>query len=388
MTASGASIRVRAPGRPAADYEVRVERGALERLGELCVQTAPAHLYAVIADTRVAELYGQAAVRSLERAGAEAVLAPFPAGEWNKTREEWARLTDRLLREGVGRDAAVVALGGGVTGDLAGFVAASYMRGLPVVQVPTSLLAMVDSAVGGKVGVDTPAGKNLVGAFHHPRLAVVDPELLLTLAPHQRWAGLAEVVKTAAIRDADFFAWLESVAEDLRNGEEGALEEAVVRSVRHKAEVVTADPAEAGLREILNFGHTVAHALELLAGYELLHGEAVAAGMRAEARLGERLGVTDAGTTGRIVALLDACGLRGRPEEERAAGAVWRAARHDKKARAGRVRCVLLRRVGEVAPAAADRWAHPVPPDLGEDWFRAALSEGGPDPVYPRVSEG
>ncbi len=388
MTDSGASIRVRVPGRAEEDYAVTVESGALGRLGELCVEAAPAHVYAVIADSRVAELYGQTAVTSLGEAGAEAVLAPFPAGEWNKTREEWARLSDRLLHDGVGRDAAVVALGGGVTGDLAGFVAASYMRGLPVIQVPTSLLAMVDSAVGGKVGVDTPAGKNLVGAFHHPRLVVVDPELLRTLPPHQRWAGLAEVVKTAVIRDPDFFEWLQVAAEDLRRGEEEALEEAVVRSVRHKAEVVAADPAEAGLRETLNFGHTVAHALELLAGYELLHGEAVAAGMRAEARLGERLGVTEQGTTARIVDLLDACGLRGRPEEERRAPAVWRAARHDKKARAGRVRCVLLRRIGQVEPAEEGGWAHTIPPELGEDWFRAALSDGGPDPVFPRASEG
>ncbi|MGH7540584.1 MAG: 3-dehydroquinate synthase, partial [Gemmatimonadota bacterium] len=162
-------------------YPVRIEPGILARLGEACLDALPfVHRFAVLSDSKVARLYGEPAVASLRAAGIEADLWSFPAGEWNKTREEWARLTDALLLAGHGRDAAVVALGGGVTGDLAGFVAATYMRGVPVVQVPTSLLAMLDSAVGGKTGVDTEAGKNLVGAFHDPALVVIDPHVLST----------------------------------------------------------------------------------------------------------------------------------------------------------------------------------------------------------------
>ncbi len=366
------TLAVPTPTTRGGSYSVVVEEGALARLGRLCAEAVGAHRYAVIADSRVAELHGPAALEALSAAG-EAALFAFPAGEWNKSRQEWSRLTDALLRDGFGRDAAVVALGGGVTGDLAGFVAATYMRGIPVVQVPTSLLAMVDSAVGGKTGVDTEAGKNLVGAFHHPALVVVDPGLLRTLPRLQRATGLAEVVKTAAIRDAEMLSWLEARSADLLEGEPEALREAVLRSLRHKVGVVGADPAEMDVRAVLNFGHTVGHALELLAGYELLHGEAVAAGMRAEARLGERLGVTEAGTAARLTALLDACGLDRRAEEERRARAVWEAAARDKKARGGRVRCVLLDGIGRVARAPDGAWSFPVPPEEGEAWFRAAL---------------
>lgn len=361
--AEGAATRrlsVRVPAAPAREYEVLVGEGALARLGELCREAAPAHRYALIADSRVGELYGRTAVEALGAADLEADLFLFPAGEWNKTREEWARLTDGMLRAGFGRDAAVVALGGGVTGDLASFVAATYMRGLPVVQVPTSLLAMVDSSVGGKAAVDTGVGKNLVGAFHHPSLVVIDPSLLATLPGPHLAAGLVEVVKVAAVRDASFFAWLEAEAGRLREGDRDALAEAIVRAVAHKAEVVEADPRESGGRAVLNFGHTVGHALELLGGYAVLHGEAVAAGMRAEARLGERLEVTEPGTAARLASLLEACGAgRGTVEVPRP-DRLREAVRVDKKGRAGSPRCVLLRRIGEVARSPEGAHAFPL----------------------------
>lgn len=378
MTDEPHSIRVPVPGRPAASYEILIEGGCFSGLGELVRETAPAHRHAVISDSRVAELYGKAALEALAAAGCRADLFTFPAGEWNKTREEWSRLTDRLLAAGYGRDAAIVALGGGVTGDLAGFIAATYMRSIPVVQVPTTLLAMVDSSVGGKTGVDTQAGKNLVGAFHHPRLVLVDPRFLSSLPAAQRASGLAEVVKTASIRDEGLFDWLEERAAELSGGDLEALEEAVVRSVRHKVEVVAADPEEGGYRAILNFGHTVGHALELLGGYEVLHGEAVAAGMRAEARLGELLGVTRGNTAARIRALLEACGLDREVERERRPDAIWEAASRDKKARGGRVRCVLLRQVGEVARGPNGAWTHELPPEEGPDLVREALGAGAP----------
>lgn len=375
------SLWVRVPASVAEEYEVRVEEGGLARLGALCREASAAHRYAIIADSRVSELYGGRALASLERAGLSAELFDFPAGEWNKTRREWGRLTDRLLRAGYGRDTAVVALGGGVTGDLGGFVAATYMRGVPVVQVPTSLLAMVDSAVGGKVGLDTHAGKNLVGAFHHPLLVVVDPDLLATLPRLQVAAGLAEVVKVAAIQDESFFDWLEGHAADLLDGQPDLLREAVFRSIALKAEVVGADPTEMGGRAVLNFGHTVGHALELLSGYDVLHGEAVAAGLRAESRLGERIGITQAGTTARLAALLDRCGLERRLEEERNPEEVWEAAARDKKARRGRVRCVFLRCVGETARAEDGSHTFQIPASKGKEWFRVALrAESADDP--------
>ena len=265
-----------------------------------------------------------------------------------------------MLAAGIGRDAAVVAVGGGVTGDLAGFVAATYMRGLPVVQVPTSVLAMLDSSVGGKTGVDTDAGKNLVGAFHHPRLVLIDPDVLETLPRMQRIAGLAEGIKTAAILDESLWEWIEDAATALTSGDREALTELIARTVRHKMEVVSGDPREAGRRAILNFGHTVAHAIETLEGYTVLHGEAVAAGMRVEARLGEALGVSEAGTADRVAGLLAACDLDRGWEGERAADEIAEAMGLDKKARASRPRCVLLERVGAVARDGDGAWTFPL----------------------------
>lgn len=358
---------VHVPGAPGRDYPVHVGRGLLDRLGALVSAAAPAHRYVIIADAEVAALYGARAEAALAAVGLRCDLLTFPAGERHKSRSTWAALTDRMLAAGVGRDAAVVALGGGVTGDLAGFTAATFMRGLPFVVVPTSLLAMLDSAVGGKTGLDTPAGKNTVGAFHHPRAVIVDPDFLATLPAAQLRAGLAEGVKAAAIADAELFAWLEQRAVVLRDGEISALERLVTSSLRIKAEVVAADPEEAGRREALNFGHTAGHALETLANFALPHGEAVAAGMRIEARLGEGEGVTEPGTAARLAAVLDACGL---PDAVSAPGAIERfggrltaerllaAAAADKKARRGAVRWVLLRRIGEVARDSDGGWAH------------------------------
>ncbi len=366
-------LRVEQPGTGASTYEVHLETGGLGRLGELCIRSIEAHRYALIADSQVARLYGEAALASLSAAGVDAELVTFPAGEWNKTRETWAQLSDGMLSGGFGRDTAVIALGGGVTGDLAGFLAATYMRGVPVVQVPTTLLAMLDSSVGGKTGVDTEVGKNLVGAFHHPTLVLIDPHLLHTLPRHQRAAGLAEAVKTAAILDLDLWEWIEERTESLLEGDESALERVIRRVVSHKIDVVSADPTETDRRAILNFGHTIGHALELLGGYAVLHGEAVASGMRVEARLGERIGVTESGTARRIERLLEACELDRPWEEERPASQVWSALVLDKKARGGRVRSVLLRRLGEVATSPEGSHTFEISPESGEEWVTAAL---------------
>lgn len=353
---------------------MRVAPGALDGLGEACRREAAAHRYAVIADAAVAELYGERALASLADAGLGAELHTFRPGEASKSRDTWGRLTDRLLEEGHGRDSAVVALGGGVAGDLAGFVAATFLRGVPVVQVPTTLLAMLDSSVGGKTAVDTPAGKNLVGAFHHPSLVVADPEVLATLPDRQVAAGLAEAAKAGAVADAGLVGWMEERAAELVAGDPEALTRLVRRGVAIKARVVEEDPGEAGPRQVLNFGHTVGHALEARSGWDLLHGEAVAAGMRAEARLGEVLGVTEAGTAARLAGLLDACGHRDRPEAEVEPGQLLRAAAADKKARRGELRFVLLEHVGRVARGPRGTWTHPLPEGRAEEVLGRALA--------------
>jgi len=353
-----------------ASYEVHVGRGLLDGLPAVLRAACPAARYAVIADHHVAELHGERLTAPLAAAGLHAFLVTFPAGEWNKSREQWAGLTDRLLHAGLGRDGAIIAFGGGVAGDLAGFVAATYLRGIPYVQVPTTLLAMVDASVGGKTAVDVPAGKNLVGAFHQPRAVVADADLLATLPRVHVAAGLAEAVKHGVIRDAAHLAVLEAPAPFLKKDLD-ALADVVARSVAIKAEIVAADERESGLRAILNFGHTVAHAIEARSGYGVLHGEAVAIGMAVEARLAESAGIAAPGTRARIVAALEGCSLPVRVPDEVTTDELLEAMQLDKKTRQERVRCALPAHCGAMARAADGAWTHPVEPAL----LRRALDD-------------
>lgn len=345
-------------------YDVIVRCGLLDTAGEAVAACCDAHRYAVISDSQVADLYGERFLTSLTDAGLEASLFKFAAGEWNKTREVWGDVTDRLLRSGFGRDSVFIALGGGVTGDLAGFLAASYMRGVPVVQVPTTLLAMLDSAVGGKTGLDTQAGKNLVGAFHQPAQVLIDPEVLKTLPAPQLAAGLAEAIKHGLILDAAYFEDIAAGLEAIFARESGRLAGLVARSVELKAGVVSRDEREEGYRKVLNYGHTVAHAQEALAGYEWLHGEAVAAGLVAEARIGEAAGITEAGAAERIGQLLEAARLPVDLDPEMTAERFFKALEVDKKRRGGRARYTLLAAVGRVAGSADGGWTHEVPDEL------------------------
>lgn len=367
--APGSPVTVRID-RGGGDYPVYVEPGGLERLPALLRERAPAHRYAVISDARVAELYGESVLDSLIREGLSGTLHPFPEGEGHKTRDEWARLTDLLLEDGVGRDGTVVAVGGGVTGDLAGFVAATYMRGVPLVQVPTSLVAMIDASVGGKTGVDVEAGKNLVGAFHPPRFVLADPGVVGTLPRAERARGLAEAVKHGAILDSAYLEALAGDAPRLLDGEPGPVLRAVRRSVELKAGVVGRDERETGLRRILNFGHTLAHALEAESGYRLAHGSAVATGMVLEARLGERLGITEEGTSQRLTEVLRRFELPVAPPDGTDPERVLARTRADKKRREGRPRYVLLSRPGEVD--SGEGWTHPVPDEVVGSVLREA----------------
>jgi 3-dehydroquinate synthase len=272
-----------------------------------------------------------------------------PAGEPSKSPEEAVRLWREMLRAGADRQSVVVALGGGVVGDLAGFVAAGFARGVPLLQIPTTLLAQVDSSVGGKVGVNLPEAKNIVGAFWQPIGVLIDTEVLASVPDRHYRAGLAEVVKYGVILDADFFAYLEENVEALNRREPNVLIEVIARCCRLKADVVEQDEREeSGLRAVLNYGHTFGHALEAAAQYgTLLHGEAVSIGMLCASRLAERLGRIDAETTRRQHTLLEAVGL---PVDVPAlpSAELLGHMRHDKKADHGRLRFILPTRIGQV----------------------------------------
>jgi 3-dehydroquinate synthase len=339
----------------AGDYRVTIGAGLRHEFAALAANAAPAHHYAVLSDDDVSVHYADALLADLRRHG-RVSLHRMRSGETHKTRATWASLTDELLGAGCGRDTTVIALGGGVVGDVAGFVAATFMRGVPVVQCPTSLLAMIDASIGGKTGVDTEAGKNLVGAFHAPSAVLIDVETLRTLPVAHRRAGLAEAIKHGAVADAGYFARVESALPALLDGDASSTMELVARSVEIKAEIVRADVREAGRRKTLNFGHTLGHAIEQVSGYELLHGEAVAIGMVLEARLAERIGVAEGGTARAIERVVRAAGLPSERPRAMTASAVLDATRHDKKSRGGAVAYALPARVGTMAGAERD-WA-------------------------------
>lgn len=338
-----------------ASYDVVVGQGVIDGLPALLAARCAASRYAVIADHRVAELHGARLLAILTAAGVDSRLFTFPAGEWNKTREQWIDLTDQMLAAKFGRDSAVIAFGGGVAGDLAGFVAATYHRGIPCAQLPTSLLAMIDSSVGGKTGVDVPAGKNLVGAFQQPRVVVADVAWLATLPRTQLSAGMAEAIKHGAILDAAYFASLADAAPCLAR-DLGRLEDVVRRSVEIKASVVSSDERETGRRQILNFGHTIGHALETLSGFDLLHGEAVAVGMAVEARLAEETGIATRGTADAIIDLLKRYRLPCTIPEGISAERLVESMRADKKVRAGRIRFALPQKIGGMAQSGDGAW--------------------------------
>jgi 3-dehydroquinate synthase len=277
-----------------------------------------------------------------------------------------------MLVRGFGRDSAVIALGGGVIGDLAGFVASTYMRGIPVVQVPTTLLAMIDASIGGKTGIDTPAGKNLVGTFHHPKGVIVELQVLESLPLSERRAGLAEAIKHGVIADESYLFDVVGVVPDVV-GTDGAVSDrmlsVIVRSIQIKADIVSRDEREEGLRQILNFGHTIGHAVELLSGYSLHHGEAVAIGMAVESRLAEHIGVAQTGTADKVAEVLRLAGLPIELPPDFGVDAILEAMRSDKKVRTGTIRLSLPARIGAMAGAESG-WTVSV----GDDQLREVLA--------------
>ena len=368
--AEGARVRAGGIHADAAGYDVIVREGALDQLADCVTAAAPAAAYAVITPRNLAATYGARAVAALRGAGLRAELLAFDDREAWKTRETWAALTDHMLELELGRDSCVVAVGGGVTGDVAGFVAATYMRGLPFVQVPTTLLAMIDASVGGKTGVDTHAGKNLVGAFHAPAVVVIDPAALRTLPAVELRSGLAEAVKHGAILDAAYFRWIDHHANELLALDAAALAHLIARSVELKVDIVSGDPLEKGRRAILNFGHTVGHGLEHFSRFTVPHGFAVSVGMCIEASLGEAVGVTRTGTALEIANVLARLGLPTQSAFE--PDALLHAMAIDKKARVAQPHFVLLRHVGECAPDEKGKWTHAVDAEVLRTGLRDA----------------
>jgi 3-dehydroquinate synthase len=336
-------------------YPIHIGGGLLDRAGEILGPLLPAPRAVLVTDSHVAATaHADRLEGSLRTAGIAVQRIVVPPGEGSKSFERLAWLVERILLGGVDRKTALVALGGGVIGDLAGFAAAITLRGLPFVQVPTSLLAQVDSSVGGKTGINTPQGKNLVGAFHQPLAVLIDVDTLNDLPERELRAGYAEIIKHGAIADAAYFAWLERHAAAMLAGDQALRVEAIRRSVEIKAAVVARDEREtSGERALLNFGHTFGHAYEAVAGYGggLLHGEAVAIGMVKAARLSTRLGHAPAEAAERLEAHLEALGIATSPRRIRNEGfavdALLAAMGRDKKAEAGTVRFVLWRQVGE-----------------------------------------
>ncbi|WP_426026143.1 3-dehydroquinate synthase [Brevundimonas sp. TSRC1-1] len=334
-----------------AAYDVVVGRGLLAQAGERIAPLAKGRTV-IVTDETVARIHAPALTASLTAAGVRSEIVAVPAGEGSKSFTQLEQVLDRLLEIGLDRKDVVIALGGGVVGDLAGLAAALYMRGVDFVQIPTTLLAQVDSSVGGKTAIDTPRGKNLVGAFHQPRLVLADIDVLATLPARQVKSGWAEVLKHGLICDAGFFDWLAGEGSAGAEGDPAALERAVIRSVEIKSAVVGEDEKEAGRRALLNLGHTFGHAVETEVGFDedaLAHGEAVALGCCMAFRYSAREGLCSAEDVARVEAVVAAAGLPTRLDQAGvfAADRLLALMAGDKKAEGGALTLILARGIGQ-----------------------------------------
>ncbi len=301
----------------------------------------------VITDSTVKKLHGLAALRELRGRGLNVELLSFPAGENSKSQAAKTKLEHGLIKRRFGRDTLIIALGGGVVGDLAGFTAATYLRGVPYVQIPTTFLAMVDSSVGGKTAINTPYGKNTIGAFWHPKKVFIDLNHLDTLPRDHLINGLVEAVKMFLTSNRTMFRYVSDNLGGLLRKNKGILQKIIAEAVAIKARIVSRDPAESGERMVLNFGHTVGHGLEFLSGFRVTHGCAVGSGILAEAKISELLGYLNADEYGEIKDFLAKLGVSQRPLKKIKAASLINILAADKKARSGRTRYVILRRIGE-----------------------------------------
>ena len=335
-------------------YDIIIQAGLLDQAGECLRPLAKSANAVVVTNAVVNRLYGSRLMRSLQAAGFRTSVICLPDGERTKSLRWVSAILDELVRRRYERTTVLLALGGGVVGDLAGFAAAVYLRGIPFVQVPTTLVAQVDSSIGGKTGVNHPLGKNLIGSFYQPQLVLSDPDVLHTLPAREYRAGLAEVIKYGVIADARLFKFLETGMQGILNFDPAAVQHIIQSSSASKATVVSQDEREGDRRRILNFGHTLGHALETVTKYRRYrHGEAVAIGMVVAARLAVQLGLADTRVAARIRDLVHKAGL---PDQlpPYPAAALLRAMRHDKKVRDQRIHFVLPDRIGHVSVQPVD----------------------------------
>ena len=340
------TVKVNLDRLAANSYEIHIGEEILDRMGMILARNGWAQRYVIVTDNHVDALHGERVQDALEKADLRIDRITVPSGEAAKGMQTVLDITERLTGLGADRQTALIALGGGVIGDLAGFAASIYMRGIPVIQVPTTLLAQVDSSIGGKTGVDTAAGKNLLGTFHQPRGVFIDVAFLRTLPDEQFRNGLAEVVKYGAIDSPELLGDLEAAVKRGGLGETPFLEKIVTAACRIKKGLVELDERDQGLRRVLNFGHTVGHAVEAASGYALSHGESVAIGMVAAATLSERLHYLPADDRQRIAALIRALGLPDRIPANLDLEDIRSRIERDKKKKGETVHFVLLKKLG------------------------------------------
>lgn len=327
-------------------YDIYIGKAIVDHVGLLLTKHNWAGRYIIITDSTVSALHGARVQGALREMGLQTDMIDFPAGEASKDIQTILRICDQLMEMKADRTSGLIALGGGVVGDITGFVASVYMRGIPYIQVPTTLLAQVDSSIGGKTGIDLSTGKNVLGTFYQPKGVFIDLAFLKTLKPQELKNGLAEVVKYGIIDDPELFSTLEAKVDAIREQDEDLLEEIVTKSCRIKKDVVEIDETEKGIRRILNFGHTVGHAIETDSGYTIPHGDAVSMGMAAEAILSERMQYLSAEDRDRIIALIRALGLPDRIPKDRSPDGIFSCMKGDKKKAGDVLNIVLLKRIG------------------------------------------
>jgi 3-dehydroquinate synthase len=342
------NIRVNLKKTEDKSYNIIIADGVLDQIPSRIKEAGLGHKFAIITDSNVETLYAGDLSEGFKKNNLENKIISFPAGEQNKNREIKAWIEDQMLENKFGRDSAVIALGGGVVGDIAGYVAASYTRGLPYVQIPTTLVACVDSSIGGKTAVDTPHGKNLIGAFHQPWAVFIDVNTLLTLSEKEIREGLAEVIKYGVISDSALFSFLEGNMDLIFSYNKGALTHIIKRGCEIKAEVVEKDERESNLRKILNFGHTIGHAVENLSDYKISHGEAISIGMVAEGKLAVEMDLWKESDLNKLINLIKKAGLPTDIPDYMKAEQIIDAMKLDKKSRSGNIEMVLPNRIGDM----------------------------------------
>ncbi|MBI2647097.1 3-dehydroquinate synthase [Candidatus Woesearchaeota archaeon] len=329
-------------------YDILIDTGLFDNLADELKNKPIANAYAIVTDSIVGKIYGKKLLKNLQHKNVHAHLITFPAGEKRKNRKTKEDIENDMLKLEFGRDTCIIALGGGVVGDVAGFVAATYMRGAPYIQIPTTLLAMVDSSIGGKVGIDTNHAKNAIGAFYHPKKVIIDLNFLKTLPKNELANGLAETIKHALIKDKDFFHFLENNIDEILQYDLDVLKYVIKRSCEIKASIVMQDEKEKGLRRILNYGHTIGHAIETASNYKITHGIAISIGMGYAAKLSAKLGFLDEGSVIRQNNLLRYVGLphslsyyKLKPKK------ILEYIRYDKKITNGKINFILLNSIGD-----------------------------------------